>query len=612
MGFFKRSVTFEGMDCIADSETAAYMAAYNKLQAEIPWAYQAHYAKVSVYFGVVIIFIATLKHLWYRARDYSYKNSSKSGIIGSFIDVFVAYSRFVAYKQIPANVSYYTSLPPSFGTILVYFSSSFYALCYCLIPHFWYRGCRGFGSPPLAVRAGVMATALTPFIYVLSGKSNMLTLLTGISYEKLNGTHQYVGVLALVLSLIHTIPFIYQNLQEGGASNLYSVFTSQFAYYSGIPPLILLGILCIASKSFIRKYFYEAFLHVHWACGIAYFGTLIWHINNSLGMQDYMWGALAFWASQLIYRALVKTAFRPNSLFLRPREAELKRLGSGAYEVVVRNTKGLSWKAGQHCYLRFVGTRMLDNHPFSICTVPNEEESELRFIIVPKKGLTKKIFNELDDYLASKKRVYLDGPYGGTTRDPMAFEKIVLLATGSGVSATLPYLSELVNKIELNKKQDIDTVPREIDFVWIIRHIDDLNWIRDELTRCISELGNIINASVYVCEYSEEKKEKKEKNIVEKKSFDVDTENTLETPLMYNETHQMSITYGKPDISNILVSMRSTFKKRNMIVSSGSDSMKSLVSSTISNFQPMIFNSDLYPHSQNIEEIYLHTESFGW
>ena len=167
-------------------------------------------------------------------------------------------------------------------------------LCYCLVPHFWYRGCAGFGSSPLAVRTGLMATALTPFIYVLAGKSNAITLLTGISYEKLNTFHQYTGVACFILSVIHVVPFIYQDLAEGGSSNLKMNFKDSFEYYSGIPPLILLGLLCILSKSYIRKVVYELFLHAHWMMGIAYFGTLIWHINKELGADNYMWGALAF------------------------------------------------------------------------------------------------------------------------------------------------------------------------------------------------------------------------------------------------------------------------------------------------------------------------------
>lgn len=52
------------------------------------------------------------------------------------------------------------------------------------------------------------------------------------------------------------------------------------------------------------------------------------------------------------------------------------------------------------------------------------------------------------------------------------------------------------------------------------------------------------------------------------------------------------------------------FSNRNMIVCSGSDSMKREVSQTVSELQALVFNNDRY--TSNVEEIYLHTESFSW
>jgi predicted ferric reductase len=602
MGLFKRGVTFNGLDCLKDANMPAYESAHMKLQAEVPWGDQPSYGKYTVYFGVVVIFIAFVKNIWYRYLDYSYKKNPQSG--NSFVNVLSSYFRFVGYKQVPGKICYYTSLPTSIGSTLFLMASTIYLFCYCLIPHFWYRGCRGFGSPPLAVRAGIMATALTPFVYVLSGKSNMITFITGISYEKLNVFHQYVGVAALVLSVIHTIPFIFQDLAEGGAEVLHLNFTSDFAYYSGLLPLILLGLLCVLSKAWFRKVCYEGFLHLHWMFGIAYFGTLWWHINYTLGMQDYMYGALAFWATQVIYRILIKTTFRPNSLFMKPRRAELSKLGPNAYEISVSG-EHLKWKPGQHCFLRFVGTRMLDNHPFSVCSILNED-SRLKFIVIPKKGLTKQLYSELDEYAITNKKVFLDGPYGGTARDPTSFDNVVLMATGSGITATLPFLSTIANEIQQAKKDNKPFICRNINFVWVIRHINDLSWIDTELNRCLEIAGDYINTDIYVCHGKSEQQQSSEDTKTNKSALDI--EKTIEAPSISNDA--INLHYFRPFIPDILFKLSRTLGRRNMVVCSGADSMKQETSRTIANLQPMIFNNDI--NNLRIEEIYLHTESFGW
>ncbi|EGW30227.1 uncharacterized protein SPAPADRAFT_63848 [Spathaspora passalidarum NRRL Y-27907] len=458
-----------------------------------------------------------------------------------------------------------------------------------------------------------MATALTPFIYVLAGKSNAITLLTGISYEKLNVHHQYVGVAAFVLSLIHIIPFLHQDLVEGGASLLYSNFQNDFAYYSGIPSTIFLGLLCILSKAWVRKHVYEIFLHSHWLFGIAYFGTLIWHINKSLGADNYMWGALAFWATQILYRILMKTAFKPTSMFLRSREATLSKLGDNAYEVTVANAKGYKWGPGQHFFLRFVGSRILDNHPFSIASMSRDDESasEMKFIIVPQKGLTKKHYQELEQHITCKKKVFLDGPYGGTFREPTAFDRVVLLSSGSGVTATLPFLTYLARNINQLKSQGKPIVTRGISFIWVVRKSEHINWIRQELMECQELAGEYIQIQIYVTEH--ETIEKK----IELDSNEKDSSTSmLEKTIGNNDSEsselllpkEFTVDFAKPAIPRIVNNLR--LSRRNMIVCSGSESMKKEVSSATSKLQALIFNNDI--HNSHVEEIYLHTESFGW
>ena len=99
----------------------------------------------------------------------------------------------------------------------------------------YYRLHRGFGSPPLGVRTGLMAIALTPIIVALSGKYNVVTLITGISHERLNVLHRYVGYICLALSVVHTIPFIVAPLKDGGYAALYTQFYQPGGYEVCIP-----------------------------------------------------------------------------------------------------------------------------------------------------------------------------------------------------------------------------------------------------------------------------------------------------------------------------------------------------------------------------------------
>lgn len=583
---------YKDVDCVHDMGTPLYEKYGAQLQAEVSYYDQPKYAKYTIYFGISLIFLAMLKHLWYRIHDRLKISSNSSNYFSAFVDVTTSYCRFLGYKQVPPILCTIFGLPANFGSLLFMMASTLYLGLYCFVPHFWYRGCGGFGSPPLAIRAGLMATALTPFIYVLAGKSNAITLLTGISYEKLNSAHQFLGLASLVLSIVHVVPYIYQGLAEYGAASMRVQMTTAFYYMSGIPPLIFLGLLCLLSNKWIRRQCYEGFVSFHWLLGIAYFATLVWHINWGLNAQNYMWGALAFWMSQLGYRALVKTAFRPNALFLRPRIAYLTRSGPEAFLVEIPNSK-VSCKPGQHCYLRFFGSRFLDNHPFSVATIPDEETPDMKFLVIPKKGLTRKLHKELVDNVSTRKKVYIDGPYGGSVRDETSFEKVVLVSTGSGISAVLPFLIKLANHVSSCRANGVKFITQKVHFIWIIRYEHDLSWFEQEIFESLRKAEDIIEVNIYVC-----RKEPDTKSISSKQESDV-----------VRETRQ-DVIYMRPDIKSVIKAATLLLGKRTMIVSSGSDSMKRTVSRVASSLQARIFNGDV--NNQGIEEVYLHTESFGW
>lgn len=560
------TVTYKGLDCLKDMSTMEYMALKKKSQAKIPWAAQTHYGKVTVYFGVATIFVALLKHFWYKYKDRRYRVSrnSPSGFISSLVYVITGYCRCLGYQPTPELLVSAFSFPFTIGNTLYAVFASGFLFCYCLVPHFWYRGCRGFGSPPLAVRAGIMSTALTPFIFVLAGKRNVISSLTGIGYEKLNWLHQFVAVASLVLAVIHTIPFIHQALAEGGPSNLATAF-EDFTYRNGIPPLVLLILLCSMFRKEIRKMLYELSFHFHWAMGCGYFGTLMYHVYDMLDMQDYLWGTLAFWMAQTIYRMC-------TSGLTRSRAAEIQRLDDKTFEVTVYDTKGLKWRPGQHCFLRFPQVQALDNHPFSISSV--SEEEHLKFIIVPKKGLTKKLHDSLMTETVRKK-VLVDGPYGGSSRDITGFDKIIMFATGSGVTVTLPYLTALAH----------DTEGTQVaHFVWVVRNSDNIEWIRKEIDKITELAEGRISIDIYCVEPVDEKFSSKNQN--------------------------MRVHSGKPDMRQIAFAFKHGLLRRNLIISSGSESMRRVVNEAAADFQKVIFNSTT--SSLYVEEVCLHTEAFGW
>jgi predicted ferric reductase len=50
-----------------------------------------------------------------------------------------------------------------------------------------------------------MALALMPVLFMLAAKRNLISVLTGISHERLQVFHQWVAYFMFVLALLHTV-----------------------------------------------------------------------------------------------------------------------------------------------------------------------------------------------------------------------------------------------------------------------------------------------------------------------------------------------------------------------------------------------------------------------
>lgn len=288
--------------------------------------------------------------------------------------------------------------------------------------------------------------------------------------------------------------------------------------------------------------------------------------------------------------------------------------------MVVTNVADWKWYPGQHCFLRFAGSRILDNHPFSICSIPNENDvhsNELKFIIMPMKGLTRKLYEELDETISTKKKVFLDGPYGGSSRDPLSFDNLTMISTGSGVTATLPFLQYAVESIVKYKESSEYFVLRDIHFIWIIRLEETVEWIREELDRATQAAAEYVTIDIYIVNARDEAIEsigdrEKHQEIVSEiteKGSETSSTNVDTVPLV---SKSINIYHKKPNVSKIVEESKRYLKRKNMIVSCGSTSMRREVCKSVAGLQRMVFNSDIHKSQHTIEEIFLHTEAFGW
>lgn len=420
--------------------------------------------------------------------------------------------RWLFYRPIPNIRLHKRRRPvifPSPGVCILVFAALAFVILYSFVPQPLYWESIQFGSPPLAVRSGMLAVSLMPWIVSLSMKANFITILTGIGHERLNVLHRWLAYICLVLSLIHTIPFyvtpidenggmrVFQNLLRTQQSGTYIYGTGKYHRMSitecsrltvtGIAALVPIIFLCVHSIGPLRRRFYEIFVVVHVPVSIVLLGMLFWHCHNYLTSWNYLWATTALWLASYAMRLFYLNWTNPFRVSWGiGEEAAVTVLHDNAVKVTIPTQ--VRWKPGQYVYLRMPGISFFENHPFTIASLcsddyPSEYDENYRDMVVvfrPFGGFTKKVLDSaLDHGPWWTYRAFIDGPYGGMRRSMDSFDHVVLIAGGTGITAVVSQLLDLIKRM-----RDGKAITKHVHLVWALKRPETMEWFKEELRIC--------------------------------------------------------------------------------------------------------------------------------
>ena len=88
----------------------------------------------------------------------------------------------------------------------------------------------------------------------------------------------------------------------------------------------------------------------------------------------------------------------------------------------------------------------LQSHPFVVTNWADGKQDTLELFIQPRRGLTRELFSHgtLNERVSVPRLALFSGPHG--TSVPVGeYETVVMVATGFGIAAQLPYLRKLIH-----------------------------------------------------------------------------------------------------------------------------------------------------------------------
>ncbi|PYH97864.1 putative ferric reductase transmembrane component [Aspergillus ellipticus CBS 707.79] len=382
----------------------------------------------------------------------------------------VAFLRFLSYK----NWRMMDWSTPCLGAFLLGGAGAVYLLAMTLGPHPYYWPNTkeiSFGnSPPIATRAGFMALACMPFLYVLGAKANPVSALTGISHERLNLWHNWVAWAMYVLALVHTFPFIVFHIWKG---DIVTQWNDGGIWVTGVVAILAQTWLTFLSIPWIRNRYYEVFKSTHYIAALVFIIFFFFHCDFRLSSWDYFIATAVLYTTCWFYSQLktwCEHGVRHKALLHRETDDTLK---------ITIPTTTVRWKLGQHMFLRFVagGAHMLTAHPFTICSVPQHDKaSRLVFYVRPRGGITDRLMALATKQPGAAVPVLMEGPYGGVSSQHLASagSKLVV-GGGAGAGLALSFIESYVRDAEGQSSLKVIVATRDPGMrIWYTEALEEI------------------------------------------------------------------------------------------------------------------------------------------
>ncbi|OJJ65795.1 hypothetical protein ASPBRDRAFT_60260 [Aspergillus brasiliensis CBS 101740] len=307
----------------------------------------------------------------------------------------------------------------------------------------------------VAKRLGWISVANLVLLVFLALKNTPLAPLTATSYEKLRPLHKVAGYTCIFTSVLHGVVYLAAWSESGELASM----GERKNYTGAIAGMAMVIIGCSTIKFFMRAN-YELFYMLHISLFILIMITVGLHRPkfSTSTVIIIIFTACLWVLDRLIRGARIVWNFFGNSAMITALPNEALR---------VRLKRCMRSRPGSHGFLWVPAIRWIESHPFTLVS-----SSPSEFVIRVYDGFTRDLYNAAQQAPGQTLRCSLDGPYGQVPNFRV-FDKVVLIAGGSGASFTFAIALDLI--------QSTTNAVKSIDFIWVVRHQESLEWYIEEV-----------------------------------------------------------------------------------------------------------------------------------
>ncbi|EIW76078.1 iron reductase [Coniophora puteana RWD-64-598 SS2] len=466
-----------------------------------------------------------------------------------------------------------------------------------------------------AHRCGHLAACQVPFLAALGAKNNLVSLVTGVSYERLNFVHRVLARGVLMLLLIHAGGETHVHVNAG----LFPIYIQEAWLRLGITAVSSLFLLFLISLRPIRSRFYEFFFFSHLVLAFIFIIGAYFHTKAQVG-DFWLWPAFVFWGLDRLIRFVRLVVFNHSYFGLKTgtgtMDASTELMADNLVRIRMKRPPHFHWSAGQTAFLIMpaVSTLPFEAHPFTIASIDSslfapeqfgEEDAsvaplwkELVFLVNVHGGFTKRLKETAT--AKGEVKVFVDGPYGPSP-ELGCYNTCILVAGGSGVSYTLPVLLNIIEAARNNVSQCTRVL-----FFWSVRDASHIFWIEQALVKAIQLAPPSLSISIriHVTGSTSQPLGPSPDGSLEKVTGDDASERTSKGKSSFLTLSAVRVENGRADINELLNEEVASASGRMSVSVCGSQSISRAVRSSLCLSPSGVLSGG--------PSIVLHVESFGY
>ena len=334
----------------------------------------------------------------------------------------------------------------------------------------------------------VTATVQTPFIALL-----------GMSYDGFNLIHRWIGRVAVLQAVVHSICWLIPQVQANNWATARESLLHRSFIRHGFIAVIGFMTLFLQSPKLIRSWAYDIFFALHFVFVIATFYFLWMHLSG-LRQQKLLLVTIVIWGFARVFR-LASLLFR--SVGRSCCTAVIEVLPCNALRISLTPSSSWAYHPGQFIYLVVPSIGLWTAHPFSVAWADSKEfmnrfdlvqsqyytrrssvsmatfaktdqrSQTISLIVQKQNGFTRKLYDStVKAGVNCSLMAFIEGPYG--VRQSLAsYGTVVLFAGGVGITHQLGHIKKLIGECN-----DGTSATTTITLIWVVRHLNCLEWVK--------------------------------------------------------------------------------------------------------------------------------------